>query len=49
MPAEAETAATIIFTKRKHAVSVDNPQPNNNSDSKYKGDAAQRIKEATIN
>ena len=49
MPAEAETAATVTPTKRKRAVSVDDPQPDNNGDSEYKGDAAQRTKEATIN
>ena len=41
MPAEIEIITIIIFTKRKRAVSIDNSQPDNNSNSKYKGDAAQ--------
>ena len=47
--AEVETTTIIISTKRKCAVSVDDPQPNNNNNSEYKGNAAQQIKEATIN
>ena len=39
IPIEIEIATTIIPIKRKYTVSVDNPQSNNNSNNKYKGDA----------